>query len=756
MSMTDAAKTPQLNKERSRWLDSSANRGRSIALIVGCFITVIWTFRLPPFTWLWEAADVTIQDAFLQVEKATQAGRGPADSGKNIVILSIDDESMRVLGNNPPLPRQIYARLCRALAEAQASVVGFQIVFDGESPAFRNGHTPSEQMKRYFKQAFGESLKTSSVADDQALAEALQNRDNIVLGAQIEAVGKKPLGGQLQLLTPYEKFVRALGGGASLGNVSLQSDSDGVVRRATICGDKFPGHRSLNTSFALRVLEKQLHSPAVENPAGEFIAGRFIPRNFKIDYAGPPGTFESIPLWKALEWTHFHNKASHLQGDSLVQNPFADKIVIIGYQDLSVPESRSDTSGIGGKLLYGVATPFGGSVRKMSDAEVQANIISNLLSGRFLTEIDRWQEVLTLIVLTGLFAFGAGLSRGSTANLLTLTAGLSAVWFVICAVAYFQFSLLVPCMVPIMGIFCTSCIIVWIDENVVRSEQRKRKTRLFRKLASRQVADEIEKHQLKELCLEGKEASITVLVCEISNLTALLEGKQPQVAIKIANDCIRAISDAVTTNGGVIERYLNHGVVAIWGAPLSQPENERAKSAASTAMTISQELAKVELGAETYESPQCLIGICSGTAVCGMVGTADNALYTAMGRPVDEAFQLTADNRIFGTRYLVSNSVLRSLGDTALETRELSHAASSDGVEHRRVFELLGEKGRLSGALEEATSLYRRAMLALEEHDREEAERLLESALRLLPDDGPSQAALARCRRSQEQFNVPH
>lgn len=754
--MTDASKTPKVNKNRSRWLDSSANRGRSLALIVGCFVTVVWTFRLPPFTWFWEAADVIVQDTFLRAEKTSQAVRGRADAGKNIVILTIDDESMRVLGTNPPLPRQIYARLCQSLAEAQASVVAFQVVFDGDSPAFRTGQAPSEQLNRYFKQVFGESLKESAAADDQAFANALENRENIVLGSQIHMVGANSGARHLQLLTPRDEFVRALGGGACLGNVSLQADPDGVVRRATICGDKFPGHRSVNTSFALRVLEKQLHASSVENPDGEFVAGRFVPRNFKIDYAGPAGTFESIPLWKALEWTHFHSKAAHPQSESLVQNPFVDKIVIIGYQDLVEPEANAEAGGITGKLVNAVVTPFGGSARKMSDAEVQANIISNLLNGKFLTDISRWQEVLLLLLLTALFAFGAGLSRGRTPALLSLTVGLSSAWFVVCAFAYFQLSLLVPCMVAILGIFCTSCIVVWVDENVVRSAQRKRKTRLFRKLASRQVADEIEKHQLLELCLEGKEAQITVLVCEISNLTDLLEGKQPEPAIKIANDCIGMISAAVTTNGGVIERYLNHGVVAIWGAPLSQLENERAKSATAAALTISQEMAKLHFGQDRYETPQCLIGICSGTAVCGMVGAADTALYTAMGRPVDEAFQLTAENRIFGTRYLVSNSVLRALGDTTLEMRELSHVAFSDGVEHRRVFELLGEKGRLPGALEEATTLYRRAMRALEEHDRQEAERLLESALRLLPDDGPSQAALAKCRRSQEQFNVPH
>lgn len=714
-----------------RLFDSSASRARFVSALVGILVILIWSFRIPPLASFLAETETVFQDAMVRVRAVAGTVASPR-TAKDVVLVTVDDESVRALGAYPPLPRQVYAHLCRSLEDAGADVIGFNLIFDGPSRAFEKGKGVSPQLNNHIKELFGDPVVADATADDAALASAFAKKNNVVLAAQIDLSGK-PGAAQVAVLAPKEQFISSIGGSSCLGNVAVQLDSDGILRRGTLSGGNLPAHWSINTPFAVRLAEKKFQSPAITNPEGIFIAGKFVPNTFRINFAGPAGTFESIPLWKAIEWRKFYNE------ESQAQNPFAHKIVLIGYQDLSADENVAGQ----GMPSNSLATPIAGWLFTMSNLEVQANIVSNIISSQFIKETNRWQDALILTALTAVFALFAGLSRGRNVALIATTIGLAATWFSLCVIAFFMSNLLLPCTVPIIGIFGTSFLLIWTDENFVRAQQRRRKTRLFRRLASRQVADEIDKHQLAELGLEGKEAEITVLVCEIDNLSDLLEGLEPKHALATANGYVELISKAVTTHGGVIERYLNHGVVAIWGAPLKSESRDQAERAVRTATDISSAMIKQNSGEQI---PRCLIGISPGKAFCGMVGTEDNALYTAMGRPVDSAFQMMSDNRKFGTHCILSGSTAKLLGNTLVETRELSLGAEC-------LHELLGNRGELPGALEEASSLYRRAMAALEEHNRTEAERLLESALRLLPDDGPSQAALANCRReSAEDF----
>ncbi len=240
----------------------------------------------------------------------------------------------------------------------------------------------------------------------------------------------------------------------------------------------FQGTFSINTPFALRVAEKKFHSAAVESDNGVFLHDIFVPHHFRIDFAGPAGTFETIPLWKALELKKYYDGVDRNSPDAYVQNPFANKIVLVGYQDIATTDDAMPGAGAKRHCANGPITPIGGISKPMSSAEVQANIIANILSGKFLAEISRWQEILLFLVLTAVYAAAAGSCRGRTIPLLSATLGLSAIWFALCVFAFNQASLLIPHGAHHWHLR-TSFVVIWTDEHVIRAEQRRRAKRAY-------------------------------------------------------------------------------------------------------------------------------------------------------------------------------------------------------------------------------------------------------------------------------------
>lgn len=748
------------------WSRDLSNRSLAICLAVGLFACLVVLFRPPLlFDLLWDQ-DNRLQDRFF-TWRNNLGGilHYQPISPDDIVIVSIDADSTRRFGIYPPWPRQLYAALVRELTRAGAGVVAFDLIFDGPSSLNAAGDAssqwiPGDNLSPGVRRAW----KNTPALDDRALTEALQGKQNIVLATNVE-VSTSLFTGQSRLLfhTPYEPFVLALGADAgSLGNVVVEPDKDGVVRKGALVFERFRNLGPFFQSFGLRAAEKKLNSRAVFGASRcVYFYERIYPDRFRINFVGPAGTFTAIPFWKALQWERhygpgavFDHGGRGAHDTAAGDNPFQDKIVLVGFhqQPGDEPPTGERTAQAGSLPFPGFLTPVSGITQPMSGVELQANIIANILSAQYLSEPEWWEQALILIFVALLFARIFSGLHGKPFSMLLAIVAFAAIWTVDSFLCFAYLNCLIPVMVPIFGVALPAFFLVLTDQNLFAFRERRRHTRLFRALASDRLAGEIDRRQLGELGLEGKSVTVTTLVCQVHNLAHLTEGKNAQSVVSTVNQYLGAMLSVVLEHNGVVIRLWSHGIQAIWGAPIAMQERSQARLAANCCLEMQRRLAQLSDGwghssrlAAGAQRLDCSYGITTGVAICGRIGTESHTEYGAIGRSVDLAVRLQALNKLYGTTCLAGPETAELVSEQ-FEVRELDKVKLDQSEPPLSIYEILCPRGKLPGAMEEAIAVYRQALAAMEERDFAGAEKLFSTVLRMAPRDGPSILLAERCR----------
>ena len=279
--------------------------------------------------------------------------RGALSPPDSIVIVAIDEPSMAEIKQQWPWPRSLHAQLIRQLHQAGAAVIGFDILF----------------------------AEPSEPAEDQALALALREAGNGVLSSALSVVND-PLFRHTIRIDP----ISALRETAWVGGAFVSIDPDGVVRRARLLAPDLP-------SFALQVVRRYLEQSDVETAAAlesRHFSQKELLQELLIDYRGPPKTIQTVSYYQALDPQHL-----------LPPGIFAGKIVLVGRMLEAIPEPQR----LSGDTFL---TPFSWmSGNPAAGVEIQATLVDNLLTGRFVTEptpLERWLGLLALALVASLLA----------------------------------------------------------------------------------------------------------------------------------------------------------------------------------------------------------------------------------------------------------------------------------------------------------------------------------------------------------------
>lgn len=741
MSKGDRLKWLLALKEWSRDL---SHRTLAICLSVAAFASFVLTFKPPILYEFLGAQERHLQDQFFSwrnlLGQPFVRERIPTD---NLLLVSVDYESARRLGMPLPWPRQLYALLAGRLREAGAKVIAFNLLFDGPSPILSGTKAElSPRLKALAPGDFGAAWSESGAGDDKALSDQFKLMRNVVLADNVE-VSVNLYNGRTRFFfrTPYEPFIFALGADAgSVGNADLEPDGDAVVRRAMLYFKDFSNLPVFSHSFALRVAEKAERTRAFVEPGNRvFLSNKVLPYSFRINFVGPAGTVRSIPFWQAVDWKrHF------------ATNPFADKIVLIGYQE-SLAAEQVVSKGLPTLPFHSFLTPIAGFPRPMSGVELQSNIIANVLSGHILSEPELWEQILIVLFVALLLARALDRLQGRPWSMVAFIAGFAAVWLVASFFCFLYLECMVPVVVPIFGVALPAWFIALTDQNLYFIGERRRHTKVFRYLAPQSLAEEISRRQLEELGLEGKSALVTTLACQLQNFVEITEEKSPAAVISMLNECLSVIDESVYDHNGIVIRTSSCGIMAVWGAPLAIPEISQARLAASCALNMQQRLSDL---AERWQRDgrmssrrtlRLCFGIATGEASCGRTGSEAHTDYSVVGISVDLSTLLESVNKRYGTQCLTAERTAQLIAQH-FELRELDKVKVNQDDKPQYVYELFCLKGKLPGAMEEATAFYRQGLAALEERNFAEAERLFATILRLVPDDKPAAIMLERCR----------
>ncbi len=625
--------------------------------------------------------------------------------GPSLLVL-IDEATLKWFKNTYqirwPLPRDAYCPALAFFKHAGARSVVFDIQFAEADAEF-----------------------------DDALAQCLIDHGRAVLAWQCNGDEPGPLPwtvpftGQLAAapqtcnpVAPMPNLVRAVRLG---GRVDLQPDADGVLREITplvpVSGQA--GIALPTLAVAALALDA---TPAVEN--GYLRVGKHAlplgPDGKLLVRWHPPGQETPEVSFKSVY------AAGQLLADGkppeLDPKQFRDKVVVIAASAAATFEMR--------------VTP---AHEVDLGAHVHTAVIDALSTG---AGAWRWPDAWNLLATALLALLVAALtvlpSRLWQQALGTFLA--FAGWLAVVAWSYAQKAVWIPVVMPSLAIAVASSLGTALNYALEGRERAKIRHAFAHYLAPEYV--EVLVRDPSRLRLGGDRRDITAFFSDIQGFTTISEKLDPAALVALLNECLSAMTEIILQEGGIIDKYIGDAIVAIFGAPLDQPDHaERAVRAALRCQERLVELRK-SWAARGLPELRMRIGLNSGTAVVGNMGSQQRFDYTMMGDMVNLASRLESAASVYGLYILIGDETAKRVGDAAV-IRELDLLRVKGKKLPVAVATPLAMRGD-PGDARERVALAAAALAAYRRREFVEAKAGFSEIVRRWPDDGPSAVFLQR------------
>ena len=636
-------------------------RGIQTALVLAAVVVVLryvpLTAQLPFFTVL---ENLAYDWAFDH-----QAPLPPAD----VVLVAIDDLSLASPLGQFPWDRRVYVPLLEKLAGAR--VVAFDVLFT-EPDRAGGDEVFAQALRRHGRVVLGlyRQPEKQMRSADQKLLRAYPAPGGLTV--------ELPRVGALNLTPPVPVLASAAAG---LGAVDLEPDADGVYRRAAPLRQGFEG--GLYPHFALeiaRLAAGQSPETTVQQAATGVLTlgGPPVPLGADgqvlINYAGPPGT---VPTYSF---------AAVLSGQVPAET-FRDKLVLVGATAAGLYDMRP--------------APFRHVARKFYGVETNASLVRTLRDGPVLIDATRspWWLGLALALggLAGFLVWSGGENTGPLLGLLILLLVALPSFFV----AFFLLGQVLPYGAVVWA--CLLPVAVGAAERV--GAERRMVKRQFGVYVSPGVLQELVRHP--DLVRQGQRREVTVLFSDVRGSTALGESLSPEVWLAQLNEYLTAMSAAILEGDGYLDKFMGDGIMVVWNAFGTQPDHaERAVACARLMVALLAQVNREWEQAPDRTPLRIGIGVHSGEAVVGNVGSERRSQFTAIGDMVNTASRVESLNKEWGTQVLISEATAALLADRS-RLGERGEAAVRGRTGAVRLFELVefaGPEGEQLGVSETAPS----------------------------------------------------
>lgn len=357
--------------------------------------------------------------------------------------------------------------------------------------------------------------------------------------------------------------------------------------------------------------------------AAEVAEGRDITRDDMggdtayIDYHGPPGTIPAVSYSRALE-------------GRTPPGAFRDKIVVIGASAPSLQDNEdTSTSGDG----------------QMSGPEIQASAISTALRGFPLQAAPGALDVL-LIVLLGMAVPLASIRLSPLRSLIAAVA--VAALFAGFTQLMFEIGLVTAFLYP-LGALALATFGALAVNLVTAAFEQQRLRGLFSRFVPEAVVDDV-LARTDGLRLGGVQREGTVMFSDLRGFTSFAEALPVERVIDVLNRYLTEMSDAILDHGGTLVAYMGDGIMAVFGAPIEQPDHADRALAAGREMLDRMKGFNSWLGEEGLgDGFKMGIGLNSGPVMSGNVGSERRLEYTAIGDTTNTASRIEGMTK--GTPY---------------------------------------------------------------------------------------------------------
>ena len=636
----------------------------------------------------------------------------PGRHDKSIVLVTVDQASLDHFEKESlywPWPRGMYEALLRHLKAGGAKAVVFDMLFTSPSP-------------------YG-------AAEDEGFGKALREFGPVAMAAE---TGAAPHPGRSS--PPPERFAAAAGpalaaaavergsvrlpvapilaGSRLLGDTKVDADLDGVFRRVPLLvrmgGRLYP---TLPAAAAMLATGKTLDELSPRLTDGRMLV-RYHGKSLTEDKALK--TYDAYQIGDViLSWQAIEDKRT----PKIPPSAFKDKIVFVSMSAAGLLDNRPSP----------ISPVYPGT-------EIVASAADNLMNGDFLTQAGL--PAVIGLVLLGLVLAGvasrlsshAWAALGVVLSSSALLAGISCyvftrgVWLDVAA----------PQLSLWLGFAAASAY-----GYAVEGRQKRYIQGAFSQYLSPEIVKRIADNP-EMLSLGGERRDVTFYFSDIQGFTSFSEKLSPEKLAKLMNRYLGEMTDTILASGGTLDKYIGDAVMAFWGAPV--PCEGHALVACKAALANQKRLAALrdEFAAEGYPPVRNRIGLNSGPASIGNMGSAARLSYTAIGDNVNLASRLEGANKAYGTYILISESTRLGAGE-AIEVRELDYVKVKGKEQPIRVYELLGLKGETEPALIEKARLFEAGLPHFRERRFEQAIAVFRGVVARYGDDHACENYIERC-----------
>jgi adenylate cyclase len=339
-------------------------------------------------------------------------------------------------------------------------------------------------------------------------------------------------------------------------------------------------------------------------------------------------------------------RAQEANDTAALKRWFQGQIVLVGTVDRT--DQHSTPFFLGGKDKAGGT--LGESQSLTPGVEIHANTLATLLKGRFLREVPvpgRWAVVLAVAVLAALcivrmrFPVGPLVLAGAVAAYLALS------------VVELNSGIVMPVVAPVLAVVLSG-LASYGAQALTEGRQRRLLQDVFGRYVSAELAEELLEYG--EIPLGGTRQPVTVMFSDLRNYTSYCQGRDPHQVVQELNEYFAEMSLEIKAHSGMINKFIGDGIMALFGVPLPHPDDALRAVACGLKMVERNQAFNRRRAANGLEPLVIGVGLHTGLAVVGNIGTPEKMEYTAIGDAVNIASRIEGENKTFATNLLISEA----------------------------------------------------------------------------------------------------
>jgi len=191
--------------------------------------------------------------------------------------------------------------------------------------------------------------------------------------------------------------------------------------------------------------------------------------------------------------------------------------------------------------------------------------------------------------------------------------------------------------------------------------------------------------------LGGEKRNITIFFSDIRGFTSISEKLEPEELVRLLNEYLTEMTSIIIKDEGLVDKYMGDAIMAFWGAPLDQPDHAEIACSSSLEMMDKLRALQKKWKKEGIPSFDIGIGLNSGDAIVGNMGSSTRFDYTAMGDNVNIASRLVGLNKTYDTNIIISENTYKIIKDK-FKTRKLDTVKVKGKKKPIIIYELLSRK----------------------------------------------------------------